>query len=86
MLCAFPDGVRMERAEDFGSAHLHWRQAHPDLGLGTAALRPGWLMEDLNPRGAVGNAAAATAQKGRMLLDTAARNLAQLVVEFRRFG
>jgi creatinine amidohydrolase len=43
-------------------------------------------MEDLNPRGAVGNAAAATAQKGQMLLDTAARNLAQLVVEFRRFG
>jgi len=86
MLCASPDSVRMERAEDFGSAHLHWRQAHPNLGLGTAPLRPGWLMEDLNPRGAVGNAAAATAAKGEVLLGTAAQNLADLVAQFARFG
>ena len=86
MLCACPDGVRMERAGDFGSAHLHWRQAHPDLGLGKAPLRPGWLMEDLNPRGAVGNAAAATAEKGAVLLGTAAQNLAHLVARFGRFG
>lgn len=85
MLAAHPALVRMDRAEDFGSAHLNWRQSHPDLGLGSAPLRPGWLMADLNPKGAIGNAAAATAEKGDALLATAARNLALLVRDFARF-
>jgi creatinine amidohydrolase len=86
MLAAHPDKVRKDRAEDFGSAHLEWRQAHPDLGLGAAALRPGWLMGDLNPKGAVGNAAAATADKGDRLLASASLNLARLVADFARFA
>lgn len=86
MLSAFPDKVRMARAEDFGSAHLAWQHRHPDLGLGAAALRPGWLMGDLNPKGAIGNAAAATADKGEALLANAARALARLVADFARFG
>ncbi|MFM7334537.1 MAG: creatininase family protein, partial [Tabrizicola sp.] len=85
MLAAFPDKVRKELTEDFGSAHLTWRQSHPDLGLGSAALRPGWLMGDLNPKGAIGNAAAATAEKGETLLNTAARTLARLIGDFARF-
>jgi creatinine amidohydrolase len=64
MLSAHPAPVRMDRARDFGSTHLDWQASHPDLGLGSAPLRPGWLMGDLNPQGAVGNAAAATAAKG----------------------
>jgi creatinine amidohydrolase len=86
MLAAHPALVRMDRAKDFGSAHLGWQAAHPDLGLGAAPLRPGWLMGDLNPQGAVGNAAAATAAKGEALLTNAARNLARLVADFARFG
>lgn len=86
MLAAHPALVRMDRAKDFGSAHLRWQAAHPDLGLGAAPLRPGWLMGDLNPQGAVGNAAAATAAKGEALLTNAARNLARLVADFARFG
>ena len=86
MLAAYPNKVRKDRTEDFGSAHLKWRQAHPDLGLGAAALRPGWLMCDLNPKGAVGNAAAATADKGDKLLTSAARNLSRLVADFARFA
>lgn len=86
MLAAHPDRVRMDRAEVFGSAHLAWRQAHPDLGLGSAALRPAWLMSDLNHKGAVGNAAAATADKGELLLASAARNLARLFSDFARFA
>ena len=85
MMAAHPTLVRMDRSEDFGSAHLNWRQAHPDLGLGSAPLRPGWLMGDLNPKGAIGNAAAATAEKGEMLLTNAARNLALLIGDFARF-
>lgn len=86
MLAAHPDNVRITQAEDFGSAHLTWQQSHPDVGLGSAALRPGWLMADLNPKGAIGNAAAATAEKGEALLTNAARTLARLVGDFARFA
>jgi creatinine amidohydrolase len=86
MLAAHPDMVRLDRAEDFGSAHLGWQKAHPELGLGGAALRPGWLMGDLNPRGAIGNASAATADKGERLLANAAQALARLVADFARFA
>lgn len=86
MLAAHPDKVRIDRTEDFGSAHLDWQKSHPDLGLGAAALRPGWLMGDLNPKGAIGNAAAATADKGEALLANAARNLARLIADFARFA
>ncbi|PLL10318.1 creatininase [Tabrizicola sp. TH137] len=85
MLAAHPERVRMDLAESFGSAHLDWHRDHPDLGLGMAPLRPGWLMGDLNPKGAVGNAAAATAAKGEVLLDVAARRLARLVGTFAQF-
>lgn len=85
MLAAHPDKVRTTQTEDFGSAHLNWRQSHPDLGLGSAPLRPGWLMGDLNPKGAIGNAAAATAEKGETLLTNAARTLARLIGDFARF-
>jgi creatinine amidohydrolase len=85
MLAAHPELVRMDRAESFGSAHLDWQRVHPNLGLGMAPLRPGWLMGDLNPKGAIGNAAAATAAKGELLLDTAARKLAGLIRTFAHF-
>jgi creatinine amidohydrolase len=85
MLAAHPYRVRKDLTEDFGSAHLTWEHAHPDLGLGSAPLRPGWLMGDLNPKGAIGNAAAATAEKGETLLNNAARTLARLVGDFARF-
>jgi creatinine amidohydrolase len=86
MLAAHPDRVQIAKAEDFGSAHIDWQHAHPDLGLGTAPLRPGWLMQDLNPKGAIGNAAAATSAKGEALLNAAAGNLARLVADFATFG
>lgn len=86
MLAAHPDKVRTDRVEDFGSAHLAWLKSHPDLGLGGAALRPGWLMGDLNPKGAVGNARAATAAKGEALLSNAAQAFARLVADFARFA
>ena len=44
-------------------------RVHPEAKLG-------WQMQDYNPAGAVGNAAAATAEKGRNLVDAAGRSLA----------
>jgi creatinine amidohydrolase len=85
MLAAHPGRVRMDRTEDFDSAHLGWRIDHPELGLGAAAMRPGWMMADLNPKGAIGNAAAATQAKGEALLSNAAANLARLIGVFARF-
>jgi creatinine amidohydrolase len=38
-------------------------------------------MQDYNPQGAVGNAAGATAEKGRAVLDAAGRALARLLGE-----
>jgi creatinine amidohydrolase len=43
-------------------------------------------MGDLNPAGAIGNAAAATPAKGEVLLDSAAHNLARLIGDFSRFS
>jgi creatinine amidohydrolase len=41
-------------------------------------------MQDYNPAGAAGNAAAATAQKGQALIEAAGRSLAQLLLEIDR--
>jgi creatinine amidohydrolase/Fe(II)-dependent formamide hydrolase-like protein len=43
-------------------------------------------MGDLNPKGAIGNAAAATTAKGEVLLANAARNLARVLTDFAHFG
>ena len=42
------------------------------------------LMQDYNRQGAAGNAAAATAEKGQVLLDASGRALAQLLGEIDR--
>jgi creatinine amidohydrolase len=39
------------------------------------------MMQDVNPQGAAGNAAAATAEKGHALLDAAGRALARTLAE-----
>jgi creatinine amidohydrolase len=41
-------------------------------------------MEDYNPEGAAGNAAAATAEKGRSLIEASAAQLAALLAEVSR--
>ena len=46
-----------------------------------ASAKLAWQTQDLNPTGAVGNAAAATADRGQRLVQAAARSLAQLLTE-----
>lgn len=80
MLALAPQRVRMAQAEYFRSTAQDRAERFPILGNGKSA-KLGWQMQDYNANGAVGNAAAATAEKGRAVLDAAGRALAQLLAE-----
>ncbi len=80
MLALKPGQVDMSQAKNFHSTSQDRAQKFSILGNGRSA-KLGWQMQDYNPQGAVGNAAAATADKGRALLEAAGRNFAQLLTE-----
>lgn len=75
-----PERVRMDKAEYFRSTSQGRAQHFATLGNGRSA-KLGWMMQDYNPQGAVGNAAAATAENGQALLDAAGRALARVLGE-----
>ncbi|MEK9950871.1 MAG: creatininase family protein [Curvibacter sp.] len=83
MLALRPGHVAMQHARQFASAAQQRAAAFPILGNGRSA-KLAWQMQDYNPAGAVGNAAAATAEQGRIVLDAAGRALAQLLAEIDR--
>jgi len=65
----------------------HWRSSSQDraehcaiAGNGKSA-RLGWAIEDYNASGAVGDATAASAEKGARLVAAAGEALARLIVE-----
>ena len=80
MLAIAPELVRTQHCRHFPSHAV-------GLEEGCALLRVegrtgiGWLAEDLNAQGVVGDAASATAQLGRQLLDHYAAALATLIAE-----
>ena len=80
MLHLAPELVQMEHAGCFHSTSQDRAKHFPILGNGKSA-KMGWAIEDYNPCGAVGNAAGATADKGRAVLDAAAQQLALLLQE-----
>ena len=80
MLALKPEQVDMARAQNFHSTSQDRAGQFSILGNGRSA-KLGWQMQDYNPHGAVGNAAAATAQKGHALLGAMGRSLAQLLAE-----
>lgn len=83
MLHLAPQLVRMPYAQHFASTSEERAQHFPILGNGKSA-KLGWAMQDYNPQGAAGNAAAADAQRGQALVDGAAASLAQLLAEIHR--
>ena len=83
MLALQPHRVRMELAQNFASSAEQRATNFPILGNGRSA-KLAWQMQDYNPAGAAGNAAAATAQKGQALIEAAGRSLAQLLLEIDR--
>lgn len=80
MLHLAPELVRMPYAQNFASTSQERAQRFPILGNGKSA-KLGWAMQDYNPLGAAGNAAAADAQRGQALVEGAATSLAQLLEE-----
>jgi creatinine amidohydrolase len=85
MLAFRPDTVRMDKAEHFVSRTVamerdltHLRAMHP-AGFG-------WMAGDLHPRGAVGDAAAATPEKGQASADFGAAAFVELLRDVDRFG
>lgn len=80
MLALAPELVHMDEARDFASTAQERAARYPILGNGRSA-KLGWAMQDYNAQGAVGNAARASAEKGRHIIDAAARQLASLLSE-----
>ncbi len=84
MLYLRPDLVRMDKAEDFRSAQLDFIDEFAHLRAhGPAQF--GWKAQDLNPRGAVGNAGDATAEKGKAVIEHQARAFVELCRDVHRF-
>jgi len=83
MLALHPDLVAMELARDFRPLAERLARENRHLGLGPAG-KLGWLAQDQHPAGACGNAAAATAAKGRAVIDHAARQIVTLLDEVDR--
>ena len=73
MLHFRPELVDMARAQDFRST----AETAPIPPTGPLAL--GWIASDLNPEGVVGNAAAATADKGRATAEHQAAEMIALL-------
>ena len=80
MLHLAPAQVRMEHAGCFHSTSQDRARRFPILGNGKSA-KMGWAIEDYNACGAVGNAAGATAEKGKSVVDAAAQQLSLLLQE-----
>ena len=83
MLALDPIHVDMDKAQHFESSAQRRSTQFDILGNGKSA-KLGWQMQDYNPAGAVGNAAAATADKGHSVVTAAAHALARLLVEVDR--
>ncbi len=80
MLHLAPDTVRMAHAGRFRSTSQDRAERYPILGNGRSA-RMGWAIQDYHPAGAVGDAAGASAEKGRAVVEAAATQLAALLGE-----
>ena len=83
MLAIHPQHVNMAAASNFSSNAQIRASSFDILGNGKTA-KFAWQMQDYNPAGAAGNAAAATVDKGNKVLDAAGRSLVALLSEIER--
>jgi len=83
MLALSPADVHMAQAQNFPSTSKARAAEFAILGNGKSA-KLAWQMQDYNAAGAVGNAAAATADKGLQVLQSAAKAFADLLGEIQR--
>lgn len=80
MLAERAERVDMAQARHFRTSAEQRAARYPILGNGSSA-KLGWQTQDYNPLGAAGNAAIATAAKGRAVIDAAGLQLARLLQE-----
>lgn len=80
MMALAPELVRLERRQTFGSLTETLARENQYLSI-TPRGKIGWQTQDLNPLGACGDAAAATAEKGRAVLDHVASRFVELLQE-----
>ncbi|MFN4029484.1 MAG: creatininase family protein [Acidovorax temperans] len=80
MLHLAPGTVHMEHAQNFRSTSQDRSERFAILGNGKSA-KMGWAIEDYHQSGAVGQADAATADKGRAVVQAAGAALAALLAE-----
>src|SRR5690606_26280241 len=84
MLALRPELVDMSKAADFPSAQESFLRQFKHLrAYGPHAF--GWLMRDLSPAGAVGDAAAASAEAGEKILAHAVNGFVELLHDVDRF-
>lgn len=83
MLALSPELVAMSEARDFQSATTALARDYDHISLAGPA-RPAWQTQDLQPQGACGNAAAATAAKGEATLEHACDRIVGLMGEIDR--
>lgn len=84
MLALAPDRVDLAAAADFPSRQSTFTEHH-DLLRAYGPHHFGWMMQDLNGDGAVGNAAAATEEIGEALIDEALSGLSTLLADMMAF-
>jgi creatinine amidohydrolase len=84
MLHYRPDAVSEEFRLDFPSAAAQWDEMSTEMKV-HGRIRPGWMTVDLNPHGAVGNAAAATAEKGAQSAAHALHGFGELIEDVAAF-
>ncbi|MFM2422074.1 MAG: hypothetical protein RL291_604 [Pseudomonadota bacterium] len=80
MLALHPDRVQMPEARNFTSTSEDNRRLFKVIGHQPGA-RIGWMMHDLNPAGAAGDATKATAEKGQRVINHVAERLVELLAD-----
>ncbi len=83
MLHLHPELVDMARAENFTPVTVEDRARGRIAAPGCGHF--GWQAQDLHPSGACGNAAKATAELGKELVERAASGLVKLVEEISNY-
>ena len=83
MLALRPQQVDLSKAQNFHSSSEDRARDFEILGNGRSA-KLAWQMQDYNPKGAAGNAAAASADRGWALINAAGKSLAALLAEIDR--
>lgn len=88
MLHLYPHLVARDHIADFPSRaaglDAEFTRLQTDPGNGRMGGF-GWMMQDLQPSGAAGDAREGTAERGKALVDRAATGLAELLAEIHRF-